>query len=85
MLAALHLAAEDDALESKSTVPLPVAAFSKRLDSLVNQLRGALATSAIDTSSPDAAAQFCRSFLFNSMEYKVRTISTSILAEISLR
>ena len=35
----------------------------------------ALATSAIDTSSPYMAAQFCRSFLFNSMEYRVSIAS----------
>ena len=35
VLAALHLAAEDDAFVSRSTVPLPVVSFSKRLDDAV--------------------------------------------------
>jgi hypothetical protein len=38
VLVAITVAAEDDALKSKSTVSLPVDAFSKRLDGMVTHM-----------------------------------------------
>jgi hypothetical protein len=35
VLAALHLASEDDAIKTRTHIPLPVDAFSKRLDNIV--------------------------------------------------
>lgn len=72
MMAALHLAAEDDAVETKSTVELPVAAFSKRLDVLVQALSNYLNDNKIALSDPDTAIQQCTDFLFDNMQYKVR-------------
>jgi Transglutaminase-like superfamily len=70
VLAALHLAAEDDALSTKSTVELPVAAYSKRVDALVAELpERALAEGA--QGDPAAACEAVTAALFGPMGFTV--------------
>lgn len=71
VLAALHLAAEDDAVNTKSTVPLPTAAFSKRLDNLVDQLCNRIDAGNPDLCTPEAALSYLRDTLFGPMRFRV--------------
>jgi hypothetical protein len=70
VLAALHLAAEDDAVNTKSTVCLPVPAFSKRLDNLVAQLGGRLRSNDLDCSNPQTALDHLTDTLFGAMRFR---------------
>lgn len=67
VLAALQLAAEDDAVNTKSTVALPVAAFSKRQDKLVD----GIASAHQEFSSHEAALSYVRDSLFGRMGFRV--------------
>lgn len=67
--AALHLAAEDDAFTSRSTVELPVAAFSKRLDNCVNSARGSTTVKEAASHKPQDALNALAHFIFRDLDY----------------
>jgi hypothetical protein len=73
VLAALAVAAEDDALKSKSTVALPVDAFSKRLDGMVTHLSHQLARDGVRLEGPEHAAEYLKNVLFGSLGFRVAT------------
>lgn len=70
-MAALQIAAEDDAIISKSTVPLPVDAFSKRLDGMVMHLASKLVRDGVQLQGPAHAAEYLKNVLFGSLGFKV--------------
>lgn len=71
LLAALHVAAEDDAASSKSTVPLPTDAFVKRVDSMVQQLGYHIEAVDPNLNNPQDAMDFVVNFLFTKLGYRV--------------
>lgn len=71
LLAALHVAAEDDAASSKSTVPLPTQAFVKRVDSMVQQLGYHIEAVQPDLEDPQQAVDFVVDFFFAKLGYRV--------------
>lgn len=71
LLAALHVAAEDDAASSKSTVPLPTKAFAKRVDSMVQQLGYHMDAVKPDLKDPQHAVDFVADFFFTKLGYRV--------------
>ena len=68
VLAALYLAAEDDAVQTCSTVELPTASFSKRLDTLVASARGSLQAS--QPLLPHQAVKQIPELLFGGMGFR---------------
>ena len=71
VMAALHVAAEDDAVTTKSTVALPVAAFSKRLDDLVARLKQQVAQDGEDLGDATHAVQYLHESLFGPGGFRV--------------
>lgn len=71
LLAALHVAAEDDAASSKSTVPLPTNAFVKRVDSMVQQLGYHIEATNPDLTNPQDRIDFISKFFFTQLGYRV--------------
>eukprot|EP00892_Ulva_mutabilis_P010570 jgi/Ulvmu1/7886/UM004_0117.1 len=71
LLAALHVAAEDDAASSKSTVPLPTQAFVKRVDSMVQQLGYHIDAVQPDLDDQQQAVDFIVNFFFSKLGYRV--------------
>lgn len=71
LLAALHVAAEDDAASSKSTVPLPIDAFVKRVDSMVQQLGYHIEAENPNLEDPQDAVDFVVKFFFTKLGYRV--------------
>jgi hypothetical protein len=71
LMAALALAAEDDALSTKSTVALPIESYSKRLDSLVTQMNFDITENAPHLPDAGATLTYLSSFLLGKMGYRV--------------
>jgi hypothetical protein len=67
--AALHLASEDDAFVSRSTVELPVPAFSKRLDDCVAAARNSGKLLAAAQHKPQKALDTFAAYLFGELGY----------------
>ena len=73
VLAALHLASEDDAVTSRSTVPLPVESFSKRLDSLISRAQHPLRQCGADAVAPEQALELLQRMLFDDFGFRAAT------------
>ncbi|KAK9816720.1 hypothetical protein WJX72_004217 [[Myrmecia] bisecta] len=76
--AALHISAEDDALVSHSTVPLPVASYLKRLSSMALELaRLRLAHLPPDTAAPEDVLQVVEDYLFKEQCFRLPAFGRS--------
>uniref|UniRef100_A0A7S1X0T8 Protein SirB1 N-terminal domain-containing protein n=1 Tax=Tetraselmis chuii TaxID=63592 RepID=A0A7S1X0T8_9CHLO len=69
--AALHIASEDDAVQTRSVVKLPVASYSKRLDTMVEELIRLHLPKLGDSPSPKAMLDCVDNYIYDLMKYKL--------------
>eukprot|EP01024_Parvocaulis_polyphysoides_P046805 TRINITY_DN44270_c0_g1_i1.p2 TRINITY_DN44270_c0_g1~~TRINITY_DN44270_c0_g1_i1.p2 ORF type:complete len:396 (-),score=51.10 TRINITY_DN44270_c0_g1_i1:129-1316(-) len=77
VMAGLHFSAEDDALATRSTVPLPVQAYSQRLDGIISDLQTWINSpqNSYNNKNQDEKLQCVVQYLFDNCNYKVATES----------
>ena len=69
VLASLHVASEDDAIKTKTHIPLPVDSYSTRLDDLVKDCTRRMRDEGID--DPRSQLSYCSNYLYSYWGLKI--------------